>query len=478
MLRFLGMIVSTLLAPQAGDSSVVATVGRYAITESDLRDSFEAGPAFVRRTENPLQKHLEFMVNERLLAIAADSLGYGESEFVKQRVSALEEDLAVDELYKADILAKVRLAEKTIAENVEKARTNIRFRWIYCPTKTMADNIRSSIEKGAAFDSLFQRQLQGTTTRSGRSMESTFLKLEKDNPDFAAQLKKLRKMEVSKPVEGKDGYYVIHIDEIWKNPVSTETEQAQLRDEAIKVGTFIQADALAGNYVKSRMRQSNPVLKAEGFNILRAYVAEKGLTRDTRVKWSIPSTFMTEAGPQPIASSPKFLNRPLVTFGKKVLTVRDYAEWFDIRQFQLKTSSLEAFNASIKQTVWKMVQDRLLSEEARRRGLQNLEVVRHEKSKWESKMLYLAGRSHVLRASVKEQPKAALSDGDEGVVLFRTLQTLRTRYPAVINYEILDRMATSVNREPAAIDVIFYKPGGTFPRVAFPTIDEAWSRMQ
>ena len=27
---------------------------------------------------------------------------------------------------------------------------------------------------------------------------------------------------------------------------------------------------------------------------------------------------------------------------------------------------------------------------------------------------------------------------------------------------------------PVRVDVVLYKPGGTFPRVAFPTIDPAW----
>lgn len=502
------MIIFAWPTNRPGDSSVVATVGGFVITENDLIDSFEIGPAFVRRLENPLRKHLEYMINERLLALLADSLEYGQSDFVKERFSALEEDLAVDELYKAEILSRVQVRERDVAANMQKARMNVRYRWMYAPTKDGTGALWSKIEKGQSFDSLFQRQLEGEVTLSNRSAETNLLKLEGDNPDFAAPLSKLKSGEISRPLEGNDGYYIVQVGKLWQNPLSTQTEQASLRGEAIRLGKEIQANALGVAYVKGKMKQADPVLKAEGFNILRAYLAEKGLSRDMRVKWSIPATFMTEAGPQPLSASRKFLNRTLVLFGKQTLTVMDYVRWFDIRQFQLKTHSLAAFNSSIKRTIWKMVQDKLLVEEAYRSGYQLRDTVRHESKKWQAKLLYLAGRAHVLRLmtvdeetlrkvygqqknhyrdsagkimpydQVKENLRAEALNEQETVVLFRTLQALKKSYPVFINDNRMKQLSLTVKNDPGAIDVMFYKPGGTFPRVAFPTIDEAWVRLQ
>ncbi|MEK7671279.1 MAG: hypothetical protein AAB344_03570, partial [Bacteroidota bacterium] len=251
-------------------------------------------------------------------------------------------------------------------------------------------------------------------------------------------------------------------------------------------------------------KSTNPIIKAEGFNIVRAFLADKGLSRDTQVKWNIPSTFMTEAGPMPINASEKFLSRPLVTFAGQTLVVRDYVRWFDVRQFQLKRSSLAAFNSSVKQTIWKMVQDKILSQEAYARGLNKRHDVRHEAKKWEAKLLYLAGRSHVMRtisisdSALKKQyqeQKKRYRDADakqlsfdkardrvwldvyynaETNTLFRTLQRLRKKYDVLINEEAVKELAVQASRDPNAIDVKFYKPGGTFPRVAFPSIDERW----
>ncbi|MEK7249686.1 MAG: hypothetical protein AAB209_04605, partial [Bacteroidota bacterium] len=74
----------------AGGDGTIATVGRFSITKQDLLDSYEFGPAFVKRLQNPLRKHLGFMIDERLLALEAGQLKYDTTNFVRERVAALE----------------------------------------------------------------------------------------------------------------------------------------------------------------------------------------------------------------------------------------------------------------------------------------------------------------------------------------------------------------------------------------------------
>ena len=98
----------------ADNPEVIATVGRFAITKQDLLDSYEYGPGFVKRLPNPLRKHLEFMIDERLLALEAERLNYDTTQFVRERVAALEEDLTVDELYADKILSQAKVSDKKI----------------------------------------------------------------------------------------------------------------------------------------------------------------------------------------------------------------------------------------------------------------------------------------------------------------------------------------------------------------------------
>lgn len=490
------------------DSPVVASVGTYTITADDLLTSYEFGPAFVKRGKDPLRRHLNYMVYERLLALAAVHNGLNASEFVQERVQALEEDGAVEQLYRDDILSQIRISESQIRQDVQKAKISVSFRWIFKQKKSEAEQVLTAMADGTSFDSLFMRQLDPAVPAESRSLETTLLKLERDNRDFAESLTKLSVGECSQPIRGNDGFYIVRLDKAWQNPLTTESEYAVLKNQAVEIRTKIVSDGLADAYVKNMMKSYNPVIKAEGFNILRAYIASQGLSRDTKVKWEIPSTFMTEAGPQPIGNSGDHLKKILVSFGNNSMTVRDYVRWYDIRQFQFDTRSLAAFNSSVKKTIWKMVQDKLLSEEAYRRELNRTPSVAHESKKWESKILYLAQRSALLRSislsdsvlrsyysghskkyavrgtkipaymEIKDVISIDYYNAQESLLLLRTLEGLKMKYPVAIDEEDLVRLSKNVQPDSRAIETVFYKPGGTFPRVAFPTIDEAWSRME
>ncbi len=490
------------------DSLVVATVASYQISADDLLTSFEFGPAFVKRHSDPLREHLKYMIYERLLALEAKRNKLNTAEFVQERIKALEEDGVVEQLYRQDILSQVKLAEEQIEQDTRKAKVVISLRWIYKPTKNEAEQTEKMLVAGSSFDSLFALQFDSTISADSRSVETTLLKLERDNEEIAKTISTLRVGENLQPVPGKDGFYIFHLDKAEQNPITTESEYAELKNQAIEIRTKILSDQLADQYVKNIMKLHTPVIKAEGFNILRAYLADKGLSRDTKVKWDIPSTFMTEAGPQPIRNSGKYLNKSLVTFGSRSMTIRDYIRWYDIRQFQFDTHSLSAFNFSVKKTIWKMVQDKLLSEEAYRRGLNQLPYVANETKKWEAKLLYLAQRSAIARsintsdsvvrsyynnhtreyatatkkapnfAQVREAVASDYSYAQESLVLLQTIEELKKKYPVLINEQLLLQLSMHLPTDPRAIEMMFYKTGGTFPRVAFPTIDEAWSRVR
>jgi hypothetical protein len=313
------------------DSSIVAIVGSYEISSYDLLTSYEFGPAFVKRHCDPLREHLKYMIYERLLALEAERNGLNTAEFVQERIKALAEDGAVEQLYRQDILSQVKLSEKQIAKDTRKAKIAISLRWIFKPTKSEVEKTKKMIIAGAPFDSLYALQYDSTVNADSRSLETTLLKLEQDNEELSKTISTMSVGNISQPVQGKDGYYIFRLDKALQNPITTESEYTELKSQAIEIRTKLIADVLADKYVKNIMNQHTPVIKADGFNILRAYLADKGLSRDTEVKWDIPSVFWTEAGPQPIRNSDKFLSRPLVTFGSRTMTIHDYAQWYDWR---------------------------------------------------------------------------------------------------------------------------------------------------
>jgi len=69
---------------------VVATVGPIEITAQEFLLSYEFGPAFTKRRKESRQRYLEFMVNEKLLALDARAHGLQNSARVAGSLEELE----------------------------------------------------------------------------------------------------------------------------------------------------------------------------------------------------------------------------------------------------------------------------------------------------------------------------------------------------------------------------------------------------
>lgn len=486
------------------DRRIVAQVGDYKITVDDLIESYGIGPAFVKLRPDPLESHLRYMIYEHLLAQEAMNRGYDTTKFFQDRLFAIEEDLTVDELYHDEVLSKVELTEENINAGIAKARVNMRLRWLFAESKYEAAQLYEQYRNGAPFDSLYAMQKAESSDGAGRRLETTQLFLERDNMEFARRLYDVGTQEVSEPIEGPDGYYIVRIDELWQNPVLPQHEYQQLKEQATTVLTQIHADKLSEVYVQWLIQEESPEIIVNGMNIVRAYLAEQGLTAEQIEDWDIPMTMLTEGGPREITETPEFLEIPVAKSSSITLTAADYLDWFGIRQFQLKRSSRELFNASIMLSVKKMIQDRLLSREAYSQGLHNRERVVHAVKRWEAKILYSMMRRAINRSieisdSMIESyyttnrnryrdeqgnilPLIAVRDDIKGELFYTEfanrmrllLQKLKLEIPVEVDNELAAKLEEQVAEDEPPINVMFYKPAGTFPRIAYPTIDQIW----
>jgi hypothetical protein len=62
--------------------------------------------------------------------------------------------------------------------------------------------------------------------------------------------------------------------------------------------------------------------------------------------------------------------------------------------------------------------------------------------------------------------------------VFRMLQRLQKEIPIVVHESSVMKLSEKIEKEINPIDVMFYKSGGTYPRIAFPTIDAWWQAYE
>ena len=119
ILSFLGVIIfftntylfqdslkSQVTTPDTYTQDIVASVGPENISAEEFYNSYEFGPAFVKRKKNSKKRYLNYMINEKLLALDGYSRGVDKNDDVESILKDFENDIATEEMFKVDILSK------------------------------------------------------------------------------------------------------------------------------------------------------------------------------------------------------------------------------------------------------------------------------------------------------------------------------------------------------------------------------------
>jgi hypothetical protein len=498
------------IADPALATLIVARVGPAAITAREFLLSYEFGPAFVKRQHDAKRRHLEFMINEKLLALSAADRGGRSSPEVRRSVREIVGDLATEELYRDDVLSKVRLGEEEIREAVAGQGIHFTIRWLYGSTREGIDHYRRLLSSGMGFDSLFTLSLGDSITADLRSWETDRFRLKRLRPSIAAVVDTLRPHVASAPLEGPDGWYIVSLIDVNIDAIMTESEGVKRREDARRALTQQKADSLSDLYINRIMLEHAPVIEPRTFDLLGAYLGQFWLSESKRATMVGGLSVGRETALTAMTDIGQFGKEPLVRMKDRAVTLGRFLSWYRAREFvlRLRASSVQAYRVSLQQMVWRMVRDGLLIERAKKRHLEERASVRTQKQWWEDKVLYALEKRRItdsvavddaklLRyfrehqksyrdstglslsfAAAKERVRQDFTERETTNRLLHRVLALRRKYPVQIVADVLRNLPVENENDPKAIDVYVAKKNGTFPHPAFPTIDVDWQGWQ
>jgi len=503
-------LARSTLVPAGMDTIVVARVGNLDITAEEFLLSYEFGPAFVKKHDNAKARHLNFMIYEKLMALDGYTRGFEKDQQVLATLKELEGDLATEELYRDDVLNQVSVDQKEIEEAIAKERIQLELRWLFTSNHEQLNQYLQRLAQGTSFDSLFITQLRDSVFADARSLSVTKFRLEDRNPEMARVVDTLAFGAVSQPIAAPDGFYLVQVTNISTNPVMTETGAAKLEYDLEQALIKRKADALSDQYADRMMRERDPVIVRQTFNVLRAILGKSILPPEKYNDWNLAAAVMSEAGPVDSVKASDYRNQTLVKLTGENFLLEDFWTWYQARQpyIRFNTASPQSYFASLQQIVWRSVRDRLLTAHAFERGLQNRPNVQRQKQWWEEKSVYARAKAELVQSlnltdeqmqrcyaernrqyrdkqgklqpfeRVKEQVREDCYAEELTKRSLHHLNLLKSKYPVQINQSALDRLPVSAESDPQAIDFIVAKKGGTFPRPGFPTIDFDWKRWE
>lgn len=472
-------------------NEIIAEVGNLKITAEEFVYSYEFGPAFPKKTKDSKLTHLNYMINEKLLALEGFEIGVMEKEFPGDVYKDLESDLAAEEMFQKEIAPKVVIDDSEIEKVIDKKQTEYQIRWLYSYDNNKIANDYKHIIKGASFDSLFKIQLNDSVLLDDRQLTSSLFNIYMKNPVFAQIIDTLKPGVTSNPIHTDDGWYIIKIDNILKNMIISETEFEKLKSESINAITKSKMDILSNEYVKNLFIIENPIIKRDAFNLLRSYLGKFILTTEKYSDWELDNKLDVALSNLGLKRGEEYPGLTLVECESNNISLDEFIIWYRIREQYVKfiKDNLTGFSKSLEDLVWLMVRDKLISDQAFQKGYNKSDWVVKQSEWWKQKISYSAYRNELANsinlnsdeiklADAKNKSQSELlSEKLSKKILYKVLE-LKKKYKITVNENVLDNIKVSTENNKEAIDMYIVKRGNLIPRPAFPSIDNDWASWE
>jgi hypothetical protein len=472
--------------------SFLAKVGDIEITKEEFISSYEFGPAFIKQRANSKKRHLEYMIKEKLLALDACSRGLDTLDQANEMYSAIVDDLATEELFKEDILSKIKINKEEIDTLIGKKKIELELKWIFSAEEDAIINAMNSLQNGVPFDTLFLNQFNDTLIyRDERSLNISRHALEVRNPVLASIVDSLPVGEFSHPIFAGDGWYIIKVENVWMSMLTSEAEEVKLRTEAETALKKRKMDKLADEYVNELLFNQKPIIKRNVFNILRTYLANYVLPPEKYNEWNLKEKLEQALVAEGNPSNDEIGDLILVIYNEGKITLKEFLMWYRARDQYLKFNKgdLPSFSVSIENYIWQMFRDKLLSRTAQERGYYQAENVIKQALWWRDKIAYSMAKNELKNSIILKMDESPIDNNSEQSKsdyirdeltkkLFYKTAELKQKYDIFINDEQLKNIKVSVEHDPTAVEFYMIKKGGLIPRTPFPTIDHDWSNWE
>ncbi len=465
---------------------IVASIGPTNITAEEFHYSYKFGPAFIKRKIDSKIRHLNYMINEKLLALDGYERKIDKNKDVSLIIKDFESDLATEEMFKEDILRNVEISEEEIDTVVTQKQLGLEILWLYAQNKDEKDDLILELNNGVSFDSLYQLQFEDSIYLDDRSMRINRFQLGKKNPELAEIVDTLPVEQVSNPIEADNGWYIFKIHNVWQNIITTEAEMIRLRQESINSLKKKKMDKLSDDYIHKLLLNQNPIIKIQSFNLLKAYLGLYNLTKEKYDEWNL-SDKLKQALDELNVTKENIGQTILVEMNDGTILLEEFLVWYRNRNQYIKfnKTNLQSFSSSVESLVWRMVRDKLLTGQAYERNYNTTESFTKQAEWWKDKIVYSAVKKDIVESVELGQEEVRynsldVKSNEEKINteitrrLFLKLNELKREYEIIINEDVLEKVNVSEENNAKAIDFYTVKKGGLIPRTPYPTIDFEW----
>ena len=366
------------------EKTVVAEIGDRQITEDEFLRSYAFAPASLTNGSpaDAKQRLLKGLIEEKLLARAAERDGLGKDPWVQRKLRYQEGRAVIRELYRRRVQQKVIVSQAEIDSVFDLKSYELRVRHLFTEDKTAADRLYARLQQGASFRELAREVFDDPQLAENGGYLGVVSWGELDQ-SLEAVLFELPVGEISKPVKSGYGYHILRVDERVKNvfqTVSSFTNESQTIETVLRRR---KARTRAHRFIQTTMEPLNVTMKAAPF-------------------WQLVDKIWAEFRPQPdtlktYLQNPEvdflrtalsaYMNAPLVSSSVRNWTLAEVLELYRLHPMDFSLRSHAHLAASLKNIIGILTRDDYLAQLGREMGLAGSPRVQRSVTQWRDRLL-------------------------------------------------------------------------------------------
>ena len=176
------------------------------------------------------EKYLNNLVSDELFIAEAKIEGLDKTKSAQKEYKRIRLQELLNEYSDTHISPTINITEDDLADLFAKFNTRIKVSHLYAQTKEKADSLYSELMNGKSFNELAKENFTDPQLQNnGGSLG--YISVDETDPDFEKAAYSMKIGEISKPVKTVQGYSIIRVEDIKKNPLLTQNEFLKAHDK-------------------------------------------------------------------------------------------------------------------------------------------------------------------------------------------------------------------------------------------------------
>jgi parvulin-like peptidyl-prolyl isomerase len=212
-------------------NDTLAAVGSRVITVGIFTESYKTKIVQFGLTDNVDTRlgYLDNLVNDEIFIAQAKRDKLDRTNEAKKELALIQQQELLNDYTQRHIVPTVEVTEDDLREFYIMLNTKIKVRHLYAPTKKEADLLYSELQGGQTFLALAKHVFTDPVLRDNGGLLG-YIEVDEMDPDFEKAAFGLEIGETSKPVKTVQGYSIIQVEDIRRNPFVTEYEYASSKE--------------------------------------------------------------------------------------------------------------------------------------------------------------------------------------------------------------------------------------------------------